>query len=313
MQLIRGVHNIKQEHKGSVTTIGNFDGVHLGHRVILDALHQEAQLRNAKSCVISFEPLSREYFSPKQAPTRLSNLREKLYLFEQCGIDQLLCLPFGIKLSQIHADDFVKQILVARLNIQCLIVGDDFCFGSGRKGNFSRLSAMGKQCGFNVHDTQTVTIERGRISSTKIREKLASGDLKRANQLLGYPFTMLGRVIKGQQLGQKLGFPTANIAIGKRKLPISGVFAVRVHVDNCYYLGVANLGRRPTITAGTPLLEVHLLDFCGDLYGIELRVEFIQKLRDEKKFCSLHALTTAIAIDIEHAKDLSKIIMAYRA
>ena len=308
MQLIRGLHNIRQEHRGCVATIGNFDGVHLGHKTILAALRQEAQQRRAKTCVITFEPLPREHFDSLQAPARLSSLREKLFLLEQCQVDQLLCLPFGKRLSSIHADEFVQRILVEGLGVKYLIVGDDFRFGCGRSGGFSHLQDMGKQYGFEVCDTRTVAMDCDRISSTRVREALGADHLEQGSQLLGHPLIMIGRVVKGQQLGRKLGFPTANLRVGERKVPLKGVFAVRVHVNGCYYSGVANLGTRPTVKTNTPLLEVHLLDFKGNLYGRELRVEFIKKLRDERKFDSLSALTDAISADVEHARSLSEIL-----
>ncbi|WP_263078347.1 bifunctional riboflavin kinase/FAD synthetase [Endozoicomonas sp. Mp262] len=304
MQLIRGLHNIRQEHRACVATIGNFDGVHLGHRAILKALKMEAQRRQVKACVITFEPLPHEHFNSGEVPARLITLREKLLLLEQCGIDQVLCLPFGDRLSNISAEDFVQNILADGLGIHYLIVGDDFRFGYGRKGNFSHLCEMGKQCGFEVNDTETVTQGCGRISSTRIRDLLKSGNLKSAGQLLGGPFTMVGRVRPGQQLGRTLGFPTANIRVKHRILPMTGVFAVRVKMKGAAYDGVANLGVRPTVTSSRPLLEVHLLDFRGDLYGMDLTVEFIEKLRSEQKFASLDALRTAIAGDVEQARGI---------
>ena len=313
MQLIRGLHNIRQEHRACVATIGNFDGVHLGHRTILKALRKEAQRRNTKTCVITFEPLPREHFNSDDAPARLATLREKLFLLEQCDVDQVLCLPFGDKLSNIHADDFVKNILVDGLGICYLIVGDDFRFGYERSGGFAHLCDMGKQYGFEVCDTRTVSLHCGRISSTRVRQELAANQLLEANQLLGHPLTMIGRVVQGQQLGRKLGFPTANIRVGRRKVPINGVFAVRVHFAGRCYAAVANLGTRPTVASNKPLLEVHMLDFNEDLYGRELRVEFVQRLREERRFDSLEALTAAIAADVQQARSLSGSILASRS
>ncbi|MDD7804320.1 MAG: bifunctional riboflavin kinase/FAD synthetase [Endozoicomonas sp. (ex Botrylloides leachii)] len=312
MQLIRGLHNIKQEHRGCVATIGNFDGVHIGHKTIIAALHQKAQQLKEKTCVITFEPLPREYFDTAQAPARLSSLREKLFLLAGCQVDQLLCLPFGKRLSSIHANEFIQRVLVQGLGIHYLIVGDDFRFGCGRAGDFPQLMARGKQCGFEVCDTQAVVMGSERISSTRIREALASNQLEQANQLLGHPLTMIGRVVKGKQLGRKLGFPTANIRIGSRKVAIKGVFSVRVYVKGCCYLGVANMGCKPTVSAKEPLLEVHLLDFDENVYGHNIRVEFIKKLRDERKFDSLAALSDAIAIDIKHTQKLSEVMLANR-
>lgn len=307
MQLIRGLHNIRQEHRGCVATIGNFDGVHLGHRTMLKELRRQAQKRSANMCVITFEPLPREHFSTGEMPARLTRLREKLFLLEQCGVDQVVCLSFGEKLSSVHANDFVKNILVSGLGIKYLVVGDDFRFGHERMGCFSYLCEMGGQYGFEVDDTGSVAINGRRISSTDIRKALQAGYLEKASRLLGQPLIRIGRVIKGQQLGRELGFPTANIAIDRRKSPIKGVFAVKVCFQGRRYDAVANLGIRPTVTVGATLLEVHILDFNEQLYGCELRVEFIKKIRDERKFHSLGALTAAIADDVRAVRSLKKV------
>ncbi|MDP0561409.1 MAG: bifunctional riboflavin kinase/FAD synthetase [Candidatus Endonucleobacter sp. (ex Gigantidas childressi)] len=306
MQLIRGLHNIRQEHRACVATIGNFDGVHLGHRAMLKTLRAEAQKRRTKTCVITFEPLPQEHFSIGDAPARLTTLREKLFLLERCGIAQVLCLSFSNKLSNIHADDFVKSILVDGLGANYLVVGDDFRFGYKRKGDFSYLCNMGKEYGFEVSSSPTESMDGRRISSTRVRYELAADRLPEANQLLGHPLTIIGRVIKGRQLGRELGFPTANIRIGRHKVPATGVFAVNVYFENTRYNAVANVGVRPTVTANTQLLEVHILNFHRDIYGRELRVEFVEKIRDECKFDSLEALSKAIGKDVLAACSLSK-------
>ena len=302
MQLIRGLHNIRPEHRACVATIGNFDGVHLGHRTILEALRQQAFELGVRLCVITFEPQPREFFQGLDAPPRLSSLREKLTLLEEAGVDQVLCLPFGARLQNLEPDDFVMKVLVQGLSIRYLIVGDDFCYGRDREGNFAHLRTMGDQHGFEVCDTRTVCIDMDRISSTRIRSLLAAGDMDTSEKLLGRPFTMMGRVVKGQQLGRTLGFPTANIRVCRKRLPLKGVFAVRAWLDGRSYEAVANLGRRPTVNAKIPMLEVHLLDFKGDLYDHTLRVEFVEKIRSEKKFESLDALQEAIAEDISTAR-----------
>lgn len=302
MQLIRGMHNIRPEHRACVATIGNFDGVHLGHRTILETLRQQAFELGVRVCVITFEPQPREYFQGGQAPPRLSNLREKLTLLEEAGVEQVLCLPFNQKLQNLTPDDFVMKVLVDGLDIRYLIVGDDFRYGLNRQGNFAHLRKMGDQFGFEVCDTRTISMDMDRISSTRIRQQLANVSLSAAEKLLGRPFTMMGRVIKGRQLGRQLGFPTANIRVCRRTLPIQGVFAVRVLFDGRSHDAVANLGVRPTLEAKRAMLEVHLLDYQGDLYGHTLRVEFIKKIRDEKKFESLDALKAAITDDVEAAR-----------
>ncbi len=304
MQLIRGLHNIRPEHQRCVATIGNFDGVHVGHRTILEALKQQAFELDARVCVITFEPQPREYFQGDAAPPRLSSLREKLELLAENHVDQVLCLPFNDRLRSLSADDFVLRALVEGLDIRYLIVGDDFRYGCDRKGDFSHLEMMGERYGFEICDTQTVLMQQGRISSTRIRNALAENEFAEAEHMLGRPFTMIGRVVKGQQLGRTLGFPTANIRVCRRRLPLQGVFAVRTLVDGHRFNAVANLGIRPSVSGVKPLLEVHMLDFKGDLYDRTLRVEFVEKIRDEQKFESLEALRAAIANDIEVARKL---------
>lgn len=302
MQLIRGLQNIRPEHQRCVATIGNFDGVHAGHRTILEALKQQAFEVGAGVCVITFEPQPREFFLGEDAPPRLSSLREKLALLAENHVDQILCLPFNEKLRSLSADDFVFKALVEGLDIRYLIVGDDFRYGCDRKGDFGHLEVMGDRHGFEVCDTQTVLMQKERISSTRIRQALAADQMKEAERMLGRPFTMIGRVVKGQQLGRTLGFPTANIRVCRRQLPLKGVFSVRTLVNGHRFNGVANLGVRPSVSGTRPLLEVHMLDFKGDLYDQTLRVEFVDKIRDEQKFESLEALRAAIANDIETAR-----------
>ena len=308
MQLIRGLHNIRPEHRACVATIGNFDGVHLGHRTILDALKQQAFELGVRVCVITFEPQPREFFMGHRAPARLTSLREKLTLLEAAGVDQVLCLPFGDKLQNMTPDNFVLKTLVHGLGIRYLIVGDDFRYGLNRAGDFAHVRRMGDEHGFEVCDTRTVTLDMDRISSTRVRDLLAKAALREAETLLGRPFAMFGRVVKGQQLGRQLGFPTANIRVCRNRLPLQGVFAVRGWLE-CQdslksFAGVANLGTRPTVDATTALLEVHLLDFQDDLYGRTLRVEFIEKIRDAKKFESLENLQAAIREDVARARDI---------
>ena len=308
MQLIRGLHNIRSEHRECVATIGNFDGVHLGHRTILETLKQQAFELDARVCVITFEPQPREFFQKNKAPARLSNLREKLVLLSEHHVDQVLCLPFNEKLRSLNADEFVQQVLIDGLSIRYLIVGDDFRYGCNREGDFEHLQAMGEQFGFEICDTRTVLMAEDRISSTRVRYAIATHQMSEAKRLSGHPYTMIGRVIKGQQLGRQLGFPTANIRIHHRRLPLQGVFAVQVRVDGHCFEAVANLGVRPSVSGTRPVLEVHMLDFKGDLYDQTLRVEFVEKIRDEQKFESLEALRAAIGNDIEIAR---KILLNY--
>ncbi len=300
LKLIRGLYNLRPEHQGSVATIGNFDGVHRGHQAVIAQLHEQADALGCSATVITFEPLPHEYFLGDQAPGRLTPLREKLVLFDRLGIDQLLCLPFNASLANLSAEDFIQQVLVDGLHIRRLVVGDDFRFGKGRSGDFALLQRAGRAQGFEVVDTRTHVCDEGeRISSTRIRKALAQGDFALAEQLLGRPFTMSGRVIHGDKRGRTIGFPTANIRANHPVSPLRGVFAV--HVEGLGN-GVANVGTRPTFDGKHYLAEIHLLDFTGDLYGQRITVQWQKKLRDERKFDNFQALVAQIEKDIAAAR-----------
>ncbi len=300
LKLIRGLYNLRPEHRGSVATIGNFDGVHRGHQAVIAQLREQADALGCSATVITFEPLPHEYFLGDQAPGRLTPLREKLVLFDRLGIDQLLCLPFNASLANLSAEDFIQQVLVDGLHIRRLVVGDDFRFGKGRSGDFALLQRAGRAQGFEVVDTRTHVCDEGeRISSTRIRKALAQGDFLLAEQLLGRPFTMSGRVIHGDKRGRTIGFPTANIHANHPVSPLRGVFAV--HVEGLGN-GVANVGTRPTFDGKHYLAEIHLLDFTGDLYGQRITVQWQKKLRDERKFENFQALVAQIEKDIAAAR-----------
>lgn len=305
MQLVRGLHNVHPAPAGCVATIGNFDGVHRGHQEILQRLRQRGQALGLPSCVIIFEPQPMEYFRPDQAPVRLTRLRDKLELFAEAGVDQVLCIAFNKRFQQLSAEDFVRCVLVQALNVKHLQVGDDFRFGAGRSGDYAFLQQAGERLGFSVEPTQTVVLEQQRISSTLIRERLATGDFADAQRLLGRPYSINGRVLHGQKLGRQLGVPTANIQLKRRHAPLRGVYLVSARLaDGRVLPGVANIGMRPTVEQQNEIahLEVHLLDFDEDLYGQRLVVTFHQKLRDEEKFNSLDELRLAIEKDIELAR-----------
>lgn len=310
MKLIRGLHNLEPPALGSVATIGNFDGVHLGHRAILEQVKAEAARRGLPSVVMVFEPQPREYFQGDAAPARLMRFREKLVALREAGIDYLVCLQFNRRLRELTAEQFVRQVLVEGLHLRHLVVGDDFRFGCDRAGDFQLLQRQGLlmqtepgQHGFSVEHTRTVEVDGERVSSTRIRQVLAAGKLVEAERLLGHPYSMSGRVIHGEQLGRKLGVPTANLALGRRRSPLAGVFAVEVMIgDQPARPAVANLGTRPTVNGVRSLLEVHLLDFDEVIYGRHLRVTFRTRLRDEKRFESLDALKAQLADDIAVAR-----------
>ena len=283
-----------------MATIGNFDGVHRGHMAVMRQLCEQARHLNLKSTVMTFEPLPHEYFMGTQAPARLTPLREKLQLMATQGIDQTLCLPFNRKLVGMSAEDFIRGVLVDGLGVRLLVVGDDFRFGKDRRGDFKMLCDAGEEFGFQVIDTQTFSDGSGRISSSRIREALARGDMSAAQDLLGRHFTMSGRVIHGEKRGRQLGFPTANIRIGRPVSPLRGVFAISAEgIGN----GVANIGTRPTVDGKGFLIEAHFPDFNGDLYGQRLKIQWLEKIRDEQRFESLDALKCQIGKDIEAALD----------
>lgn len=303
MQLIRGIHNLRPTHRGCVATIGNFDGVHLGHQAVIGQLGEEAGRLNLPSVLITFEPQPLEYFRPQQAPARLTRLREKVEALRRFHIDRLLCLPFNRKLAQMPAEDFIRQVLVEGLGVKYLVVGDDFRFGKDRVGDFAMLQAAGREHGFAVVNMHTFAIDGERVSSTRIREAMCRGDLGGAEQLLGRSYRMSGRVAHGEKLGRKLGFPTANIHLHRQATPLQGIFVVEVFgIDGEPLPGVASLGTRPTVDGKTTILEVYLFDFDRDIYGEHLQVSFLHKLRDEVRYTTLDALKIQIGKDVEDAQ-----------
>lgn len=304
MQLVRGLHNLLPQHRGCVATIGNFDGVHRGHQAILKRLRERAAELCLPSCVVIFEPQPREYFAPDSAPARLTRLRDKLELLAAEGVDRVLCLAFNRRLRELSAAEFVHAVLVEGLGVKHLEVGDDFRFGCDRAGDFEFLQQAGADEGFTVEAAATVELDGERVSSTRVRQALAAGDFALAERLLGRPYCITGRVLHGQKLGRQLGAPTANVQLKRCRVPLSGVYLVSARMDDGRRLqGVANIGVRPSVKGdGQAHLEVHLLNFAGDLYGRRLTVAFHHKLRDEQRFASLEALKTAIDADIAAAR-----------
>jgi riboflavin kinase/FMN adenylyltransferase len=310
MRLIRGLHNLRPEDRGCVATIGNFDGVHLGHRAVFQRLLARGRALGLPALAIVFEPQPLEYFAPQSAPARLTRLREKLKAFCECGIERVLVLQFGPRLAAMEARDFVRRLLLRGLDTRFLLVGDDFRFGHGRTGDYELLRAMGREAaaagagGFEVEDLRTITHGDERISSTRVREALERGDLEQARHLLGRPYRIQGRVAHGEQRGRGIGFPTANIELHRRMSPVRGVFAVAVNgLDDSPWPGVANVGTRPTVNGQGYRLEVHLFDFDRAIYGRHLEVEFRLKLREERRFESFEALRRQIAVDAATARD----------
>lgn len=303
MELIRGLHNIRPRHRGCVATIGAFDGVHLGHQTVFAKLNEKARELNLPSLVITLEPLPREFFAPKKAPARVMSFREKYIALKAQGIDRVLRVHFTHELSLVSAEDFISDIFHDKLDIKFMVVGDDLRFGHERRGDFNLLKRMGEELGFGVSDTGTLIDHGERVSSTRIRKALENADFALAEDLLGRPYSITGKVIYGQQLGRTIGVPTANLQLHRIKAALSGVYAVEVNLAGKLYPGVANVGTRPTINDSLKaILEVHLLDFKQNIYGKTLEVIFRKKIRDEQKFASLELLKSAIENDIATAK-----------
>jgi riboflavin kinase/FMN adenylyltransferase len=302
MQILRGLYS-PNTHPIAVT-IGNFDGVHLGHQALLNDLKQAAQARGLQTAVVIFEPHPREFLTPATAPARLTSLREKLQFLAGFGIDRVHVCRFNARFAQMTAANFI-QTLHDKLFAQFVLIGDDFRFGSGRVGDFAMMEKIAAVRGFEVQAMNSVRHDGVRISSTAVRAALASGQLRTAQRYLGRHYSMSGRVVHGDQVGRKLGFPTANIQVRHPRLPLAGIYVVQVHSEGLGVLqGVASLGVRPTVKQNAqPVLEVHLFEFDQQIYGKHLRVEFLQKLRDEEKYPDLETLTRHIALDVKHAKE----------
>jgi riboflavin kinase/FMN adenylyltransferase len=301
MQILRGLHST--DFRPLAVTVGNFDGVHLGHQQMLQALCGVARARGLQSAVVTFEPHPREFFAPQQAPARLTSLREKLELFRTMGVDRVYVCPFDAVFAQKSAEDFVHA-LADTLCAEYVLIGDDFRFGSGRGGDFALMQQAGAQHGFEVEAMHSVLHDGVRVSSTAIRTALAEGKLDIARDYLGRPYSISGRVVHGDKTGRKLGYPTANVQMKHNLPPLKGVYVVQVHSDGIGVLqGVASLGLRPTLKHDAKyVLEVHLFEFAQQIYGKHLRVEFLHKLRDEMKFDGLEALTRQIASDVNNAQ-----------
>jgi riboflavin kinase/FMN adenylyltransferase len=286
-------------------TIGNFDGVHLGHRAMLDELARAARRLKVPSCVMVFEPQPREFFAPDQAPARLTSLREKLELLGRSEVDRAHVCRFNYAFAQIAAQEFIERVLVRGLGVRWLQVGDDFRFGSRRAGDFVMLKKEAPRLGYEVQALPSVMVEGIRVSSTAVRDALAAGDCARAARYLGRPYSISGRVVRGDQLGRTLGYPTANVQLKHNRPPLEGIFAVEVLGAGAGVLrGAASLGVRPTVKAqgAAAVLEVYLFDFNEEIYGRHLRVQFLHKLRDEEKFADLETLKRRIALDVDNAK-----------
>ena len=304
MELIRGLHNLRPRHRGCVATIGAFDGVHLGHQAVMHHLRDKAAELDLPSVVIVFEPLPREFFSPVQAPARIMSFREKFQAMGQLGVDRLLRIRFNESLRTMSAKQFIEEVFVGGLGVRYIVLGDDFRFGNDRQGDVRYIQQQGEVHGYSAGPTPTFSWQGERVSSTRIREALEAAEFERAEQMLGRPYSISGKVVYGRQLGQTIGTPTANLELRRLRAPLSGVYAVKVNgAGLCDAPGVANVGVRPTVDDSIKAnLEVHLIDREVELYGQHIDVSFLHKLREEKKFASLDELKENIAKDIESSR-----------
>lgn len=307
MKVIEDAAGFRQYYQSSVATIGKFDGVHTGHQLILQQLRDKASQFGVPGVVVLIEPHPEEFFasSPQECPARLSELEEKLALLEAQGVDVVYKLRFDASLQAQSAESYIEDFLVQGLGIVCLIIGNDFRFGHQRRGDFAMLQAYGNSHGFELVESASCEHQGVRISSTFVRQQLQKGDFELVELLLNRPYGISGTVVKGQQLGRDLGFPTCNVKLNRKSLPLHGVYACDVQVNNedlaeRFLKGAANIGYRPTVTdSSKAVLEVHLLDFDSDLYGEKITVIFRHKIRDEQKFASLDDLQARIAIDVQ--------------
>ncbi|MEM7194560.1 MAG: bifunctional riboflavin kinase/FAD synthetase [Pseudomonadota bacterium] len=304
MRVIRSTSQSKTGQAGCVLTIGNFDAIHLGHQAMLERTRAIADHLSLPLVLMTFDPTPEEYFRGDAASPRVNNFSSRFFALRKAGVDVMLCMPFDAELAQTDAGDFVDSIVVRNLNAKALFVGDDFRFGKNRLGDFNLLKEYADQGAFSVESLDTVTFRDERISSSRVRAALSDGDLDLARSLLGRSFSISGRVTRGQQLGRQWGFPTLNIPM-RRKPVMTGVFAVSVRgvVDDAV-TGVANLGNRPTVDGFKTVLEVHLFDFNEDIYGKRVCVDFVSRIRGERKFDDFDALKKQIKKDAERAREL---------
>ena len=311
MEFIRGLQGLKERHRGAAITIGSFDGIHLGHGALIASTCGIAKQLARPAMMLTFEPLPREFLSAQDPPARLTDFRERWRVLERSDLHGVCVLRFDSKLRSLTGEEFVA-LLTERFGASAVVVGQDFRFGRGGAGSIALLRAAADAGKFALELVPSVCIDDTRVSSSGVRAALVAGDFAKARDLLGRVYSMHGRVVQGQQLGRKLGYPTANLRMRRRKLPLSGIFAVRVRgVDaanaHTAHAAVASLGVRPTVDGTEPLLEVHVFDWSGSLYGRELDVEFVAKIRDEEKFESLDALVAQMHLDAAEARRLLQI------
>lgn len=305
MRLVRHLSDLPFEQliRGSVVTIGAFDGVHHGHEQLLRRVLAESRTRGVPSVVMSFEPTPKEFFSAAAPPARLMRFREKFDALAGHGIDIFYCPRFSKSMRNISAGAFIRRILVHGLNARHIVIGDDFRFARKREGTLDELVRTGETLDYSVEQVPSVVVDGIRVSSTAIRDALASGDLAKATALLGRPYRMSGRIVRGRQVGRALGYATANVDLRRRQSAVTGIYAVRVHgLPEGAIEGVASVGTRPTFDLTKPLLEVHLFNFDREIYGEYIHVDFLAHLRAEEKFATVDELVAQMAIDAENAR-----------
>jgi len=308
MEFIRGLQGLKPRHRGAAITVGSFDGIHLGHGALIASTCGLAKQLGKPAMMLTFEPMPREYLLPQDPPARLTDFRERWRVLERSDLHYVCVLRFEEKLRQLSGEQFV-ELLADRFGASAVVGGQDVRFGRGGAGSITLLRAAAEAGRFELELVPSVCIEDMRVSSSAVRAALAAGDFHRARDLLGRPYSMHGRVVAGEQLGRRLGYPTANIRMRRRKLPMTGIYAVRVRGVDALHPhaardGVASLGFRPTVDGTEPLLEAHVFDFNGVLYGAGLEVEFVAKIRDEEKFANLDALVQQMHRDAAQAREL---------
>jgi riboflavin kinase / FMN adenylyltransferase len=310
MEFVRGLQGLGPRHRGAAITVGSYDGIHLGHGALIASTCGIARQLGKPAMMLTFEPLPREYLVAQDPPARLTDFRERWRVLERSDLHFVCVLRFDEKLRQLSGEQFV-DLLTSRIGASAVVVGQDFRFGRGGAGSITLLRQAAEAGKFELELVPSVCIEDVRVSSSGVRTALAAGDFKRARDLLGRAYSMHGRVVRGEQLGRRLGFATANLRMRRRKVPLTGIFAVRVRGTDASNPhaprdGVASLGFRPTVDGTEPLLETHVFDYEGLLYGRELEVEFVAKIRDEEKFESLDALVRQMHLDAAAARELLK-------
>ncbi len=304
MEYIRGAENIAADHHGCVASVGNYDGLHPGHKKVIRSLVERGRELNLPVAIVSFDPHPMEFFVPDAAPPRLMTTQEKREAMQDLDVDIFCCLEFNHELANTEPEEFIENLLIDKLKVQYVVVGDDFRFGRNRRGNFQMLRSICQRYGIDVAKTETLEMGGERVSSTRIRECLAAGDVARANRLLGREFSMSGQITRGDGNAKNWGFATANVQVKVPKPALTGVFVVEADLPgNASLPAVASLGTRPTVGGTKPVLEVHLLDFDDDIYDEIIRVRFLKKLRDEVKFASIEKMCEQIQQDITRTRE----------